>query len=126
MFIKEEQTEDFAFFFQALKTWEDDHHIAYEPKVLIADVSAAITNGFTNVFGSNFCRVTCWAHVNRAYQKRLNLVKCMKIRAILNDEIHQLQLCHNSDYSDQMLSPWFKKWKTNADTREFMLYFKET
>ena len=43
----------------------------YQPNILIADAEDAITSGFRQAFGDPFTRVTCWAHVNRAYEKKL-------------------------------------------------------
>ncbi len=92
----------------------------------MADASTAITNGFETVFGSEFVRVTCWAHANRAYEKRLLTVKDEKSRKVLNDEIHLLQLCHDKESFQQMCKLWLKKWKGNNDAKEFMSYFKDT
>ncbi len=38
----------------------------------MADAAASITIGFTAVFGSNFTRLMCYCHVERACVRRLN------------------------------------------------------
>ena len=71
--IKEEHT-DFAFIFSlkdAVKTLFD---VDYQPTTLIADASAAITNGFVEAFESIDFRVMCWAHLLRNFDKHLVLI----------------------------------------------------
>jgi hypothetical protein len=36
----------------------------YKPEYLMADYAEQITNGFIEVFGSNFKRSMCWSHAS--------------------------------------------------------------
>ena len=45
--------------------------IIYNPTILMADAAASITIAFTSVFGSNFTRLMCYCHVERACARRL-------------------------------------------------------
>ena len=46
--------------------------LVYNLSILMADAAASITIGFTVVFGSNFTRLMCYCHVERACVRRLN------------------------------------------------------
>ena len=61
-----EKTDDYIFLFKSVKNGVQD----FNPKVLIADGSYVITNGFEAVFGKNYNRM-CWAHVHRTLDKNI-------------------------------------------------------
>ncbi len=44
----------------------------YVPSILMADAVASITIAFNVVFGSNFIRLMCYCHEERACARRLN------------------------------------------------------
>ena len=68
-----EENEDFTFIFNTLKvSIQVLLNIIYNPTILMADAAACITIASTSVFGSNFTRLTCYCHVERASARRLN------------------------------------------------------
>jgi hypothetical protein len=68
-----EDNEDFTFIFNILKvSILVLFKLVYNPSIFLADAAASITIGFTAVFGSNFTRLMCYCHVERACVRRLN------------------------------------------------------
>lgn len=117
-----ESAEDYKFAFQALLNSLPE----YCPSVLVADAAEAITVGFREVIGDGFLRVTCWAHVNPAYEKRLICIKDKAVRNEINKEIHLLQVCSDPDVFKQASLLWLKKWQRSSVTgvTDFVSYFK--
>lgn len=62
-----ESEDDFAFIFEALRTY----NLTWKPEILLADASAAITAGFRKVFGDPKIRITCFFHVLKNLDKSL-------------------------------------------------------
>ena len=70
----QETGNDFEFVFKSLKdALLKLYQYDYKPTSLVADGADAITNGFMSAFGyasvSDFVRVMCWPHVQRACDK---------------------------------------------------------
>ena len=68
-----EDHNDFKFIFHSLKKAVElvAHPFEYNPSILIADASGAITNGFKNVFTMSN-RIMCWAHMIRCVDNHLS------------------------------------------------------
>ncbi|CAF1119847.1 unnamed protein product, partial [Brachionus calyciflorus] len=60
-------------------------------KFLLADAAEAMTNAFEKVFGSNFTRIMCWAHAERAMTKKLLFIKNPRVRENITQDLYALQ-----------------------------------
>ena len=64
-----EKDEAFEFIFNSIKdSVKEIYNFNYEPTILIAYASDAITNVFKSVFGEFMQRVMCWFHMKKAYE----------------------------------------------------------
>jgi len=79
-----ETSRDYAFIFNALKI---SIGLTYKPTLLIADASEAITNGFSETFGTEFRRAFCSFHVMKNVDSNRHLVsnkvKWMQLRSTI-------------------------------------------
>lgn len=80
-----ETASDYQFIFQSLKKYNSN----WNPSILLADGSAAITKGFTDVFGAPKTRLMCFFHVLQSSEKRL---KCLKEKDNIKSDINALQI----------------------------------
>ena len=62
-FCCNEKEEAFKFIFQSINDCVTEiYNFDYQPTILVADASEAITNRFTSVFNELLLRVMCWFH----------------------------------------------------------------
>ena len=59
---------------------------------LQADAAHQITNGFEQVFGSDFKRAMCWFHVTEKIKPRLQLLKDDQLRDQIDSRIFQKRM----------------------------------
>lgn len=70
-----EKFEDFEFIFKTIQICcLKVFNFNYQPSILLADGSDAITKGFESVFGSCNKRIMCWAHVIRNIDHHLLVI----------------------------------------------------
>ena len=91
--------------------------IIYNPTILMADAAASITIAFTSVFGSNFTRLMCYCHVERACARRLNGNED-KDSIILDLQI--IQLAFSKPLFNLIIELFKSKW---SKYQEFINYF---
>jgi len=118
-----EGTEDYAFIFDAIKNaaksiFDED----FKPAVIVADAAAAITAAASRSF-PGIPRVVCWAHVYRAVQKKLSLIKDSDKRELLLDDISALQLAPCKEAFISATQRFLEKW-SSPETDDFLDYFK--
>ena len=96
-----------------------------KPTVLIADGSDAITNGFKNVFGSEFIRLLCYFHLTKNVKNKLKGLEAKQQTEIVND-ISDLQLSPSKEVFDRASILFLEKWNSKSDPliTSFMEYFK--
>lgn len=116
-----ETEEDFEFIFRTLKSNTKN----LNPKVLIADCAEAITNGFTNAFGSGFARVHCWFHVMDKLRKKLDVTVDAKTKAELLEDIRVMQVSSTECEFKSASALFLKKWSPNENTKAFLAYFTD-
>jgi len=112
-----EKTDDYIFLFKSVKNGVQD----FNPKVLIANGSDAITNSFVAVFGKNYNRIMFWAHVYRALDKNIknycvDITSCNEIM----DDVMFLQLCQSQTVFQKASELFLTKWQ---DEKHFCDYF---
>lgn len=119
----EEQTNDFNFMFQSLKeSVKKIYNFDIRPKILIANASDSIRNGFQNTFGKDAVVRMCWTHMRRTVQKKLQtLTQKENINKILTD-INAIQISENEQVFLIAYKHFVKKW---AHESEFLKYFQE-
>jgi hypothetical protein len=117
-----ESASDFAFIFDALRTYDLDWH----PDVLLADASQAITAGYTQVFGAPVLRIMCYFHVLKNLETYLKPLPRYH-QTNLKSDIRSLQVCWNADVFKKASSLFVKKWAKEKDPRvkDFITYFTE-
>lgn len=96
---------------------------SYSPTVLIADAAKSITNGFERVFGKNYIRVFCWAHVLRNLDQYLKTLSKEEKVAIKNDLYH-LQLVANENEFIVISKCFLTKWAKCPHLSSFLSYFE--
>lgn len=119
---KDEAAEDFAFIFRAFHNF-DPH---WNPSVLLADGSEAITGGFRSIFGEPAVRIMCFFHVLKNLEPYFKGLKkrdeCVKLKL----DIQSLQTCSNETSFLKATELFFLKWRAKNDRQvnEFLEYFK--
>ena len=120
---KSESAADFQFLFKSLRTYD----LEYQPTVLMADGSDAITAGYEEVFGVPSRRLMRFIHVIKNVKPHLRgLTKggiCGKLRA----DTDALQICQDEATFSKAVSLFLQKWKASpkSQVREFADYFEE-
>ena len=127
MVTKHENEEDYEYLFSTLKNLVFTiHKVEFNPTILLADCSGAITNGFSKVFNL-IHRVFCWSHVKRAYDKKLNSVTDPKIRSQISTDIVHFQHYVRTETFTQvarlMITSWRQKFTNNEQVETFIKYF---
>lgn len=119
-----ENAADYRFLFESVKNGvRNIYDKEFKPKVLIADASDAITNGFEAVFGSNYKRIMCWAHVYRAIDNNIKIYLSNKESSIkIMDDISHLQLCQSQEIFMKASELFLIKW---INEKRFCDYFKK-
>ncbi|XP_077298239.1 uncharacterized protein LOC143919681 [Arctopsyche grandis] len=117
-----EQTADFEFVFRSLKeTVKKIYDFEMRIKVLIADASYSIKNGFENTFGTDAVIRMCWTHMRRAvYKKAQVLVEKIHVDKILAD-IDAIQISENQNTFIKAYELFRKKWENEPI---FLKYFQ--
>lgn len=93
----------------------------FEPKIIIADAAEAITKGFSLIFGENYVRIQCWAHVVRNLLKKMKDLKINEDKRILIlDDIKFIQRAHNKSSFILSTKLFAKKWESEVI---FIRYF---
>ena len=113
-----EDNGDFTFIFETLKrSVLLLFKTVYSHSILMADAAASITIAFTVVFGSNFLRLMCYCHVERACARRLNGNEDK------DDIIHDLQVIQIS-FSQALFNLMIQLFKIKwAKYSDFLNYF---
>ena len=92
---------------------------------LQADAAHQITNGFEQVFGSDFKRAMCWFHVTEKIKPRLQLLKDDQLRDQILTDIHELQRCQSQPIFHAATKLFQDKYKDKGDrVTDFLEYFK--
>ena len=122
-----EKEEAFMFIFQSIKdSVRDIYQFDYEPTILVADASNAITNGFTSVFKDLLFRVMCWFHMKKAYEDHETYLAVESIhRDSIKQDIYVLQLSESTDIFNTAYKLFKKKWSNekNKAIDSFLNYF---
>ena len=85
-----------------------------KPAILIAYGSDAITNGFKRVFGSEFKRVMCWAHMRRAVDKKIKMINDISIENEVMEDIEKIQILQNPKIFEKASQLFLNKWQLKA------------
>ena len=117
-----ETHEDFAFIFKSLKkTVQTVCNFDYRPTILIADGSAAITNGFKETFENLSHRVMCYAYVIRNIDKNMKLITNQLSRSKIKKDIDNMPLSANPDIFKESIRLFNIKW---SEESVFLEYFR--
>ncbi|GBN65539.1 hypothetical protein AVEN_65045-1 [Araneus ventricosus] len=104
-----ETESDFAFIFNCV---EDScykiNETEWNPKILLADASSAITNGFKAVFGFPFRRLMCYFHVVKNIDGKL---RGIQDKDEIRNNIECLHLCPDDEAFNIVSELFLKKWK---------------
>ncbi|CAF0737907.1 unnamed protein product [Brachionus calyciflorus] len=114
-----ETADDFEFVFRALEKKYPNKKWNY----LLADAAGAITNGFERVYGTNYKRIMCWAHANRAMDNNLKVEKETKAK-ILND-INSLHLSFSESKFQLGYKLLKEKWEINEPETGTVEFFEK-
>ncbi|XP_077289789.1 uncharacterized protein LOC143913700 [Arctopsyche grandis] len=119
-----ETESDFAFIFSSIKeSYFKIYNTECNPKILLADASSAITDGFKAVFGLSFRRLMCYFHVAKNIDSEL---RGMKDKDEIRSDIECLHLCPNDETFNIVTELFLKKWndKKDVEITTFIEYFK--
>lgn len=114
---------DFAFVFNAVNKGVDHLFGAQiRPKFLICDASSAIANGCHNVYGGQVVVIMCWAHMRRAFSKKIKtFIKDKKKENELLYDLDKLQLSRSDDAFNRAADLFVSKWE--QESQDLMEYF---
>lgn len=112
-----ETGEDFRFIFEALHKY----NLQWQPSVLLADGSDAITMGFVKVFGVPLVRIMCFFHVVENLEKYLKVLP--KNLLHIKQDIDVLQICPDEETFKSAMELFFKKW-TEPEAAAITTYFR--
>lgn len=121
-----EMEADFAFIFYCIKSiCLEINGTEWEPKILLADASNAITNGFKTVFGPSFRRLMCYSHVVKNIDTKLRGLEEGKD---LTKDIECLHLCGDDETFTVVSNLFIQKWSesNNTKVKDFVQYFQST
>lgn len=118
-----ERTEDYTYIFETVKQCiEKNLKKTFAPKIMVSDAADAIRNGFYNVHeDSAEADVMCFSHVLRNVRKRPFTSKVNK--ALIIDDIRQIQLASNKSTFELMTDLFIKKWEPIE--KNFTDYFQK-
>jgi hypothetical protein len=123
---------DFKFLFSAVIHGVDlatNGDIQFCPTHLISDAAPAIKNGFALAFGREADKVImCWAHVIMNVDKQLVKIKNVRVRAVVREDICQLQVCPDEDSFLHASALFISKWNMSEEegVRAFIEYFESS
>ena len=91
----------------------------------MADCADAITLAIEKSFTCR--RLTCWAHVDRAYEPRFNLIEDAGIKKQLFTDLNKLQLSFSDLNFNANWFMFYKKWGDHKDMRvsDFISHLKK-
>jgi hypothetical protein len=121
-----EKDEAFKFIFNAVKeSVYEIYKVDYQPTILVADASDAITNGFKEVFEQLSQRVMCWFHMKNAYKDHESFTAIKNpLKDNIRQDIYTLQLSESKEIFDSAYGLFKKKWnKVHSSVDEFLIYF---
>jgi hypothetical protein len=122
-----EKEEAFKFIFQSIKECvKEIYDFDYQPTILVADASEAITNGFKSVFDELLLRVMCWFHMKKALEDHETYVALDPAhKEKIKQDIYVLQLSESNEIFNCAYELFKKKWKQvkNMIVDQFMTYF---
>ena len=118
---KGDTKEDFSFIFRALH----EADLEWQPSILLADGSQAITNAFLAVFHVLDVRLMCSFHFHKNVETYIRPLK--HVYAKIKADIYVLQTCSDRDMFEKASSLFLQKWrKENHDgVRDFLDYFEK-
>ncbi|GBN07365.1 hypothetical protein AVEN_182099-1 [Araneus ventricosus] len=119
-----ETESDFAFIFKCVKdSCYKINETEGNPKILLADASIAITNGFKAVFGFPFRRLMCYFQVVKNNDGKL---RGIQDKDEIRNDIECLHLCPDDETFNIVSELFFKKRKEKNDVNitKFTEYFK--
>lgn len=121
--VKSESIEDYSFIFRAIQEYVSN----WQPTVLLADGSDAITSAFSLVFEVPFIRLMCYFHVVQNNEKFLKVLTKDGISAQLKMDISVLQHCVDEATFTKATELFLNKWKAHKNPRvkEFIHHFKD-
>ena len=92
----------------------------------MGDAADQITIAIENVFPMAI-RLTCWAHVQRAYEAQLAHIDDKEIMKNVGTDIYNLQLSFSKENFETNCRLFFEKWEKikNKSLEVFMKYFKK-
>lgn len=109
---------DYEFIFKSLKKY----NLNWNPSILLANSSAAITQGFTNVFGAPKTRLVCFVHLLKSIDKH---TKYLEEKHAIKIDIYALQTCKSEEVFKIGAELFIKKWEANENVKQFISYFKK-
>jgi len=118
-----EESDDFQFIFRTLKeAVQKIYNFKLIPKVLVADASHSISNGFKRVFSDEVVIRMCWAHMRKAVKtKAETLSQKENVNKILTD-IDSMQISKDENTFLLAYKLFLKKWKHEVS---FLKYFQK-
>jgi hypothetical protein len=126
-----EKTKDFQFIFNSLQTaMQKINRPLLKPTALISDAADAIKNGFTNVFGSSYNQIMCWAHMKRKVDNRVCHIDDKNSAKEIIVDIEMLQLSNSKEIFKLASKLFIKKWNINNKQKnqsilDFLNYFDD-
>ncbi|CAF4168170.1 unnamed protein product [Rotaria sordida] len=124
-----EKTKDFEFIFNSIQVgMQKINKDLLKPTALISDAAGAIKNGFTNIFGSSYNQIMCWAHMKRKVNNRVCQIDDKHIAKEIIEDIEMLQLSNSTEVFKLASTLFIKKWNMNNKQKnesilDFMNYF---
>ncbi|CAF3879166.1 unnamed protein product [Rotaria sordida] len=124
-----EKSKDFEFIFNSIQVgMQKINKDLLKPTALISDAADAIKNGFTNIFGSSYNQIMCWAHMKRKVDSRVCQIDDKHIAKEIIEDIEMLQLSNSTEVFKLASTLFIKKWNMNNKQKnqsilDFMNYF---
>ncbi|CAF4737801.1 unnamed protein product [Rotaria sp. Silwood2] len=124
-----ETIKDFEFIFNSIQVgMQKINKDLLKPTALISDAADAIKNGFTNIFGSSYNQIMCWAHMKRKVNNRVCQIDDKHIAKEIIEDIEMLQLSNSTEVFKLASTLFVKKWNMNNKQKnesilDFMNYF---
>ena len=121
---KGETTEDFEFVFRTLHQFDPE----WNPNVLLADGSEAITAGFEREFGPSTPRLMCYFHMLQNIKPYLKVLTKEGVCGHIKVDLNALQISADETTfrvaSALFIAKWKKKAKKDRRILDFLQYFE--
>lgn len=119
---RNEQEEDFAFMFQAIKNWTFEiFNVQIDPQIVLCNANKSISNAFLSVFGNNSLVLTCWCHVKQTIERILKKFFAKEIQQNVLNDINQMQLSTSPETFEDVSKFFLQKY---AAHEAFVLHFE--